>query len=512
MTPAVHDPSHMLPSGLDSGQPAHHDVQSIWYASPLAFVVIDGAGVVRSTNPAGERLFARSRSDAQGRTFLDLVEPMDRGATEDMLRRARNGETPPRQEVRFLRPDASKVVSGLSIARLSGHDDGHTIAVIRDLSHELTLRPNLLQTEKLATMGAVAATVAHEVNNPLMGASGALQTLRLLLQSTEKRELLDTALAEINRAARIVQDLRQFAHRGDDAKQRIALADLLQSTAKLHLTTHGHELPVRIECASDVPAIEGVRNQLVQALRNLMRNAHQAMHATPPESRAITIRARRRGADAVMIEVADRGHGVPMELRNRIFEAFFSTKNASEGTGLGLTVVQAVAASHGGRVDVSDTPGGGATFTMVLPAVLGDAAPAPTAVAEDAPRLPDGLRLLLVDDEPSIRFSVARFLRRVNPTIAIVEAADADAAVAALRAGAFDVALLDRHFPGGGDAAVLNAMATIQPRLVAGTVLMSGAFDQDANDRIGLGCGAVLGKPFDLRALTRTLTDLARRS
>lgn len=506
----MHDPSPMLPSGLDTGLPAQHDAQSIWAASPLAFVVIDGSSVVRSLNPAGERLFARASADARGRLFLEFVEPMDRGATEDMLRRARNGETPARQEARFVRPDASKVVGGLSIARMHGNDDGHTIAVIRDLSHEQTLRPNLLQTEKLATMGAVAATVAHEVNNPLMGASGALQTLRMLLTSTEKRELVDTALAEINRAARIVQDLRQFAHRGDDEKQRISLVDLLQSTAKLHFATHGHDVPVQVECAPDTPAIEGVRNQLVQALRNLMRNAHQAMQPTAAASRVITLRARKRGADAVMIEVADRGPGVPMDLRNRIWEAFFSTKNATEGTGLGLTVVQAVAASHGGRVDVSDTPGGGATFTMVLPAFLGEVAPATAMVADDMPRLPDRLRLLLVDDEPAIRFSVARFLRRVNPTIDIVEAADADAAIAALRAGAFNVALLDRHFPGGGDAAVLNAMATIQPRLVASTILMSGAFDQDANERIGLGCGAVLGKPFDLRALTRTITELAQ--
>lgn len=491
--------------------PSLDDAHSIWAASPLAFVVVDGSGVVRSLNPAGERLFACGDAGVRGRAFLELIEPMDRGAAEDMLRRARRGEVPPRQEIRFVRPNAAPVVGGLSLAQMRGQEDGRTIAVIRDLSHEQTLRPNLLQTEKLATMGAVAATVAHEVNNPLMGASGALQALRLILTTTEKRELVDTALAEIARAARIVQDLRQFAHRGDDEKQKLNVADLLQSIAKLHTATHGHVVPVVVDCAPDAPGIEGVRNHLVQALRNLMRNAHQAMEGMPPERQRITLRARRRGADAVAIEVADHGPGVPRSLRDRIFEAFFSTKNATEGTGLGLTVVQAVAGSHGGRVDVSDTEGGGATFTMVLPACAADITPTAAASADDAPSLPDGLRLLLVDDEPSIRFSVARFLRRVNPTTRIVEAGDADAAIAALRAEPFDVALLDRHFPGGGDAAVLRGMAAIQPHLVPGTILMSGALDQESNARIGLGCGAVLGKPFDLRALTRTITGLAQR-
>lgn len=500
-----------MPAGLPTGLPAPDDAQSIWDASPLAFVVVDGSGVVRAANPAGERLFACGMRSLQSRMFLDIVDPMDRGAAEDMLRRARLGEVPPRQEIRFVRPNAAPVVGGLSLARMRGHEDGRTIAVIRDLSHEQTLRPNLLQTEKLATMGAVAATVAHEVNNPLMGASGALQALRLILSTTEKRELVDTALAEIARAARIVQDLRQFAHRGDDEKQKLHLVDLLQSVAKLHTSTHGHVVPVVVDCPVDMPGIEGVRNHLVQALRNLMRNAHQAMDGMPLERQRITLRAQRRGADAVAIEVADHGPGVPPSLRDRIFDAFFSTKPATEGTGLGLTVVQAVAGAHGGRVDLSETPGGGATFTMVLPACARENAPAAATPADDAPSLPDGVRLLLVDDEPSIRFSVARFLRRINPTATVVEAADADAAITALRAETFDVVLLDRHFPGGGDAKVLHAMAAIQPHLVPGTILMSGALDQDAHDRIGLGCGAVLNKPFDLRTLTRTITELAQR-
>lgn len=497
------------PTGPRHGQAPPGDYSQVWQASPLAFVIIAGDGRVTSVSPAGARLFATPAERLAGLRFLDLVEPMDRASADDMLRRAAEGQTPPRQEVRFVRPHGEVVIGGLSIARYAESESGERLAVIRDLSHEQTLRPNLLQTEKLATLGAVAATVAHEVNNPLMGASGSLQELRETLQTPEQHELLQTALGEIERAARIVRDLRQFSHRGEEPRQRIAPAELLAMAAKLHATTHGSEVPVAIACAPDAPAFDGVRNQILQALRNLLRNAHQAMADTPPDRRRIVLNARRKGADALAIDVVDAGHGVPQHLRSRIFEAFFSTKNSADGTGLGLTVVQAVASAHGGRVDLDDTPGGGATFTLVVPAAP-TTAPAPATAPASAPRptLPDGFRLLIVDDEATIRQAIGRYVRRANATALVAEAHDAASAVAELDGQEPDIVLLDRHFPGGGAAAVLAAMAAKRPTLVPRTILMSGALDEDAAGEIGFGYGAALQKPFDLKELLRTFGAL----
>ncbi len=488
---------------------APRDYQRIWEASPLAFLVLDERGEIAAASPAGARIFAASQPFLMGRPFLDLVDSMDRPAADDMVRRALLGELPPRQEIRFRRPSGEVIVGGLSIARMADAAAPEALAVIRDLSHEHTLRPNLLQTEKLATMGAVAATVAHEVNNPLMGASSALQTLRLMLTQSEQFELIDTALGEIARAARIVQDLRQFAHKGDDPKQHIRTQELLLAVAKLHASTHGQEIPVEVACEAGTPDLEGIRNQLMQALRNLLRNAHQAMADSPSDKKRIALSARARGSDALLIEVADSGPGVPPELRDRIFEAFFSTKAAADGTGLGLTVVQAVAGSHGGRIDVRDTPGGGATFALVLPAAKPTSAPAPRPATDGAASLPDGLRLLIVDDEQAIRFAVGRYCRRINGSVRIAEAHDADSAVAAIAQDDHDVVLLDRHFPGGGNAVVLAAMARLRPELLQRTVLMSGALDEDAHDEIGQGYAASLQKPFDLKALAKLISRLA---
>jgi PAS domain S-box-containing protein len=190
-------PQHRSAVGMTDAP--HDDYQRVWEASPLALLVIDSQSVVQSASPAGARMFATDVRSLASKAFSTLVEPMDRAAADEMLARALRGETPPRQEIRFVRPDGSIVTGGLSIARLEDREGSPALAVIRDLSHEQTLRPNLLQTEKLASMGAVAATVAHEVNNPLMGASAALQTLRLLLDGDECLQLVDTALGEIER-------------------------------------------------------------------------------------------------------------------------------------------------------------------------------------------------------------------------------------------------------------------------------------------------------------------------
>jgi PAS domain S-box-containing protein len=505
-------PQHRSAVGMTDAP--HDDYQRVWEASPLALLVIDSQSVVQSASPAGARMFATDVRSLLGKAFSTLVEPMDRAAADEMLARALRGETPPRQEIRFVRPDGSIVTGGLSIARLEDREGSPALAVIRDLSHEQTLRPNLLQTEKLASMGAVAATVAHEVNNPLMGASAALQTLRLLLDGDECLQLVDTALGEIERAAQIVRDLRQFARRGEETKEPTHVAALLEHVQRLHCTSHGKDAIVAIECASDLPTVHAVHNHLVQALRNLLRNAHQAVAACEPHRQRIVLRAQRLGADAIAIDVVDQGPGVPRDAKERIFEAFYSTKPAGEGTGLGLTVVQAIAGGHGGRIDVLDTQGGGATFRLVLPIPLerhdgGGARTAATASHRSAALwLPDGMRILLVDDEPAIRFAVARFCARAGASITVVEAADANTAIEALRQREFDAVLLDRRFPGGGDAAVLSAMSATKPELIGRTILMSGALDADVHERLGHAFFASLQKPFDLATLATALRQV----
>ena len=501
---------------------SHHDhepaqgYQDIWQDSPLAIVRLDARGAIVAINPAGRRFLGISGSVA-GEPFVDRAHPMDRAALSDMISLALATQKPPRQEIRFLLPNEAILVGGVSLAFLEHAATPGAVAIIRDLSHEQTLRPKLLETEKMASLGTIAATVAHEVNNPLMSARACLRLLRDMLDESQHTELIDLAVGEIDRAAQIVQDLRQLAAKGEAKRETLAVAPLLEHVVRLHRLAHAHSgVPIALHCEADLPTVSGVRNQIVQATMNLLRNAEQAMAGTPTAPRGIDLRAAMFGVDAVRIEVVDHGPGIPGNLLSHVFEPFFSMRESGEGMGLGLAVVQAVAAAHGGRVDVSETPGGGATFALVLPSDPMEV-PAPSDPTEDSVPVPrpvepadlSGRSILIVDDEPIIRSTLARYCQRQG--MVAYQAQDFTEATQVLAQQSVDFVVLDLHFPGGGGTEVMRVIREDHPNLLANTILMSGDLDGGASHWIGGGYARVLTKPFELRTLLETLYTLTRR-
>jgi two-component system cell cycle sensor histidine kinase/response regulator CckA len=489
--------------------------QDIWEDSPLAIVRLDASGAIAAINPAGRR-FLGVTGDVTGQPLVDRADPMDRAALSDMVARALNRARPARQEIRFVLADDRVFVGGVSLAFLEHATTPGAVAIIRDLTHEHALRPRLLETEKMASLGVVAATVAHEVNNPLMSARACLRLLRDMLEKPEHTELIDLAFGEIDRAAQIVQDLRQLASRSGLEREAIALEPFLEHVLRLHRLAHAHsEARVTLHCEPDLPAVSVVRNQMMQALLNLLRNADQAVAEMPVERRDIEVRAWAFGKDAVRIDIVDHGPGIPYDVRPHLFEPFFSSRRSGQGMGLGLAVVQAVAAAHGGRVDVLDTPGGGATFAVVLPGVMPEPRIEAHPVTEATPKTATaptgttdlaGRSLLIVEDESVLRMSLARYCTRQG--LVVLEAADADSARTVIAEKHPDFVLLDLHFPGGGGVAVLQTIGEHHEALLPRTILMSGDLDGGASKWIGGGYARVLTKPFEPRVLIDILRTI----
>ena len=226
----------------------------------------------------------------------------------------------------------------------------------------------LWQASKLARMGELAASIAHELNNPL--AIVGLRTENLLTQipkDSDQRKPLEIIAQEVDRMATLVNNLLQFSRR---SHRQVSTVDPSQEIAtsvefvQYHLRSHNIE--VVCEFADDLPTIEADRQQLLQLFLNLLNNASDAMS----QGGKLTVRTgltRLEGAEAVAVEFADTGEGIAAENLGKIWEPFFTTKAEGKGTGLGLAICRRIVEEHGGTIGIKNNNGNGTIVRMVFP-------------------------------------------------------------------------------------------------------------------------------------------------
>lgn len=246
----------------------------------------------------------------------------------------------------------------------------------------------LIQSDRLASLGQLAASVAHEINNPLSGVINFGRLMQRLTAGDEVprerlpdfRNYLGHVVTETERCARIVRDLLVFARKSSPSHEPCDLNEIVRRTLSVinHRLELGEVTP-RLHLAEGLPRATCDASQVQQIVTNLVLNAAEAM-----ETGFVTIRTRLDAQRAlVILEVADTGPGIPPDVLPRIFDPFFSTKKEGQGTGLGLAVVYGIVQAHGGQIDVETAPGQGTTFVVQLPvgnddAAAGEAPPAAT--------------------------------------------------------------------------------------------------------------------------------------
>ena len=262
--------------------------------------------------------------------------------------------------------DGRSLVVNVSIAPLvgkSGERIGRLI-LLDDITQRMRLEEQIVQTEKLTSLGLLAAGVAHEVNTPLAVISNYIQMLAKQLPSGDPRQqLIEKIVKQTFRASEIVNNLLNFSRTGAAEFTEVNLNAVIEEM--LSLVAHPFrtaQVQVTRNLQGELPAVLGSSNQLQQVFLNLFMNARDAM----PSGGMLEVRSKAFNG-SVEVEITDTGAGIPRENLNRIFDPFFTTKSSGRGTGLGLSVSYGIIKEHAGKVEVRSTPGKGTSFRLEFP-------------------------------------------------------------------------------------------------------------------------------------------------
>lgn len=334
-------------------------------ASPDS-ITIHSEGKYIYANPAALRQFGlKSIADLEWFDPLSILTPDRRKDVLEQVARLKRGEQPPPEVHRVRGPDGKELYLEASLALMTVNGSPAVISSTRDITERVRLQAELIARDRLASVGTLAAGVAHELNNPLT--SLAMQTRKLKSDadahglSTDVRE----SLAQIDEAAQrmssIIGDLLFMARPADQPQAHVDVAKILLSTVELLRAGVARWPRVTLDVAP-LPPINGYASKLGQIFLNVLRNAVEAVDAK--ENGDIRIRARATD-ETVCIEIEDNGPGIAEDVLPRVTQPFFTTR--PDGTGLGLWISHALVEHHRGKLEVRSTPGTGTTVIISLP-------------------------------------------------------------------------------------------------------------------------------------------------
>jgi PAS domain S-box-containing protein len=332
----------------------------------------DGATGICTGDPATQRMFGSSRAAGDLNYWIEFVHPDDRKAAEAEFRTAISGETPYKGEYRILRPTDGELRWIRSLGRIIREQDRplRMMAIVEDITDRKRTEAALLRAEKLAVVGRLASSIAHEINNPLESITNLLYLARFAENLDQSREYLARADAELRRASAITTQTLRF-HKQSTRPIEVTCDDLFVNALGIlrsRILNANVTVEERNSARRPILCFDG---EIRQVISNLLINAVDAMH---PEGGRLLLRSREghdhaTGRPGVILTIADTGAGMSPETLTKIFEPFYTTKETA-GTGLGLWISKEIVERHHGYLHVrsSQRPGHtGTVFTLFLP-------------------------------------------------------------------------------------------------------------------------------------------------
>ncbi|BDG03214.1 hypothetical protein AMOR_22100 [Anaeromyxobacter oryzae] len=480
----------------------------------LGVALLDARGAVVEANPALCGMLGRSEAALRGEPLARLVEGGAGAELAAALERLGAGAIETVEgSYRLARAGGGAVDALLRAGALRGADTRWSaLAFVEDVSEKRQLQARLQLADRMASLGTLAAGVAHEINNPLAfvlaNVDHAAEVLRSAGRDPGVVAALDDARAGAIRVREIVRELRAFS-RAD--AENDSLADVRRAARSAMALAeneirHRAGIVLSLEAA---PPVRGSEHRLGQVALNLLVNAAQAIPEGDAARHTIRVATGTAPDGRAFLEVSDTGAGIAPDLLPRIFDPFFTTKPVGVGTGLGLSICHAIVTGLGGEIRVESALGAGATFRVLLPAAAPDATVGregggPATVAPSVPRRG---RVVVVDDEPLVGRAVQRVLAAQHDVVVLTAASAALAALA--EEPAADVVLCDLMMPGMSGMELHARVRARSPRVADRFVFLTGgAFTAAAREFLDAVPNARIEKPFDPEALRAAVARL----
>jgi PAS domain S-box-containing protein len=480
---------------------------------------IDGIsldGTIDYWSPAAERVYGYTAEETLGRSKTLLVPPEHIDELNEILGRVRRGESVRSFETVRRRKDGTLFDALLTISptRLDGRIIGASI-ITRDISEKKQLETRLAVADRMASVGTLAAGVAHEINNPLAAVMANLDFVARELidprtpgDPTALATPLDEARAAAERIRQIVRDLKLFSRPDEQRRGPVDVRRVMESSLRMVWNEVRHRARL-VKDYGETPPTYANEARLGQVFLNLVVNAAQAIpegNAANNEIKVVT----RTGADGrAVVEISDTGEGMPPRVAKRIFEPFFTTKLVGVGTGLGLSICQRIVHELGGSIEVESTEGKGSTFRVSLPPGRPAVEDELRAGSRNPQRAARRGRILVVDDEPAIGKAVQRVLALDHDVTSTSSAVEAQMRIAA--GERFDVILLDLMMPQVTGKELYEHLCREVPDQASAVVFLTGgAFTPAARRFLDQAPNQRIDKPFDafhLRAVVSAFVD-----
>jgi len=473
-------------------------------------VIVDG--VMAYANRATARILGLpSPADVIGLDLSSLMTGAEVAVMRSRLQRVAQGERLPPFSYHSKRADGTAFLIEISSSFIEWEGKPAFLGYGRDVTERKRMEAELMQADRMATVGTLAAGMAHEINNPLTYVLLHLQRLRRVLpdlvadpaRRAETARMLDEAIEGGDRVSAIVRDLLSFSRSSSEHWVPLDVAAIVWSAVKIATTAHADRVQLTVSAPEDLPRVAADEARLGQVFLNVVVNAVQSFgEESPPDARvAITMR---HDGDSVQVDITDNGPGISDENLPLIFNPFFTTKPVGTGTGLGLPISRSIVESLGGTLEIEnrhDTTG--VRVRVRLPAgPARTATPTPvhgTTVHQAEAQAEKCSTVLIVDDEPLVARAVASVLRlRYDARVAN----SGNIALKMMREQLFDLVLCDINMPDPDGIDVFRTICDEDPNYDSRFVFFTGGAQTERARRfVDDNDHRVTSKPLDMDRL-----------